>query len=341
MKKLLKRVIFFAIGIGGRLSLFLNNRVKDTNWWKNQSLGMEDFMPQPLFRVNYTRNYDALNLGNKRAQCAFAYEKIKGLNLASSGQSLAVDFKVLKFYFSYLKKNGLVIIPIDLFSSVTSNDESLFFYSKFIKEFSENERDIYKDYYTPVSLLLDATQIPRLSYVISYKKYPFIFQPFKSLRKIILDESKDDCLTCLKQTFSDEQLNKKAINWYEVWKKRLSLGKSVSEYLPAHLNRIWNDNRKILEEMVAFCLDRELKVAVVIPPVSKHLAELMSINVSELYINSFVEGLEAENVGVFNYCKVQELQSSGLYAGITCLNRMGAREFIGRFVEDCRSRGLL
>ncbi|MFR2070235.1 MAG: hypothetical protein ACLS4S_08695 [Bacteroides nordii] len=341
MKKLLRKVILLIITIGGRLSLSLSNRVKKTNWWMNQSLGMESFISPPLFRVNYVRNYDVLNLGNKRAQCAFIYENIKGLNLASTEQSLAVDFKVLKFYFSYLKKSGVVIIPIDLFTSVTSNNENFRFYSKFIREFPESERDIYKDYYTSTSLLLDATQIPHLPYVINYKRYPFVFHPFESLKRIISDETKDESLICMKQTHNDEQLNREAINWYNAYKKRLHLNEPVSGYLPTHLERIWNSNRNTLKEMIAFCIERELRVAVVVLPISKHVVELIPTNVLKECVNSFIEGLEKENITVLDYYKIQELRSSALYVDAIHLNRFGAHEFTDKLVRDCKSCGLL
>lgn len=341
MKKLLKKITLFIIAIGGRLSLFLSSRVKKTNWWMNQSLGMESFISSPLFRVNYVRNYDVLNLGNKRAQCAFVYENIKGLNLASNEQSLAVDFKVLKFYFSYLKKNGVVIIPVDLFTSVTLNNENFHFYSKFIKEFPESERNIYKDYYTSTSLLLDATQIPHLPYVINYKKYPFLFHPFESLKRIISDETKDESWICMKQTHNDEQLNREAINWYNGYKERLNLNEPVSESLPTHLQRIWNSNRNMLKEMITFCIERELRVAVVVLPVSKYIFELIPANVLKGCVNSFVEGLEEENIRVFDYYKIQELRSSALYVDAIHPNRLGAHELADKLIRDCKSCGLL
>lgn len=56
--------------------LYINKKVKKTNWWNNRYLYTQQYLPAPLFRKNFIRNYDVINLGSQSSLFAFDYNNV-------------------------------------------------------------------------------------------------------------------------------------------------------------------------------------------------------------------------------------------------------------------------
>ena len=101
------------------LFLLLNKMLKHTNWWRNQYLATEQFVSNAGYRDNIIRNYDIANLGSNPAHFAFFYEDVKGQSWATGSQGQDMDFEVLKYFHSYLREGGTVLIPIMPFTAIS------------------------------------------------------------------------------------------------------------------------------------------------------------------------------------------------------------------------------
>ena len=116
-----------------KLLTILTKQVRKTNWWNNRYALVGQFMPQPLFRASYVRNYDSLCVGGESA--AFAIQIENGLNLASRKTTMQLIFDIIKFLFlhtvPYLKYIPLwLLIPIIIILVFLFSIYSMFILSK-------------------------------------------------------------------------------------------------------------------------------------------------------------------------------------------------------------------
>lgn len=308
------------------LLLYINKMVKRTNWWNNRYLYTQQYLPAPLFRKNLTRNYDLINLGSQSSLFAFDYKNIcKGLNLSSGIQSLPQDFELLKYYHSYLKKHGTVIIPISPFSSVFKTNYDTEYYTRFIKDFPQTEKKIYGDYYANVIHYLSPTQIPNYSSVLKHVKYPIIYTTKSAIKSLIKDSPFDSRLSLDRQELSKEQLEKDAIKWIEGWKSQFNLD-NLDSPLPDHIKEGRKKRVEILKQMIEFCNERGYKTIIILPPVTKHLSNKMSETFRHNYIYSFLEEVNLCNTPFLNYLDDNRFQDEDFFNSFF-LNRNGAKKF--------------
>jgi hypothetical protein len=188
----------------GCCSFFLNVFLKKTNWYKNIFIYTTQFVSNAGYRNDLQRNYDIVNVGSNPARFAFFYESVLGQNWSTGTQGLVEDLEILKYYFSYIKRGGIVLLPIVPFTSI----------SPYLK---------YKPAYTPVSYyakfvkILDYYQVkkmPLFKTVCRFIKYPLFIQP-KAFRYLIRDVEKDNRLYLSEQVMQPLELNNDADKWMD------------------------------------------------------------------------------------------------------------------------------
>lgn len=275
----------------------LSTLVRRTNWWNNRYSLVGQFMPQPLFRASYVRNYESICLGGESA--AYSIQLENGLNLSSGKTTLQLVYDVLKFYHSYLKKKGIVLLSFSPYEVIQQPQLTYIDYSRFIKPLPIMEKERVGDYYSPVIYLLDTSQIPSMTY--KYYNRPYLYEPWNSLKSLIWDEKEDKRKSSDDELVVSPQMKKKAEAF-------------IKNYL-CDVN--FGEVKSILNNICSFCKERDYHPVLLINPVHGYLAERIP---SSFYV--FLEQLSSD-VEVWDYSQDTDLMDYSLYQDFELMNKKG------------------
>lgn len=290
--------------------LILNKLTQQTNWYKKK---IEDVTK---FRKNIPLNLDICNLGSNSGKFAFDYENtgLKGENWALSPQTLSYDFRLLRNYFSYLKEGATVLMPLCPFSSC-------------IKDF---EDDKYNHKYYPFLhpiLILNYSQLTSEK-VMRFVNKPFQASPLRSILRIL-----SDIPTGNNKIMDVKSLEVDAYNFINNWKQQFSI-LDLDAPVSAKNKDCITYNTNLLKEMISFCVERNLKPVIVIPPVTRVLSSKLSETFRENYIYSFIKEANTNQVVFLNYFDDERFADSNLYFNSNFLNPKGRKIFTGQVLKD-------
>lgn len=299
---------------GNRLG---NRLLKKTNWYKNQFV-FTSFSTS--YRDNLVRNYEVANVGSNPARFAFFYETVKGQNWSTGSQALDMDLEVLKYYHSYLKEGGYVLVPIVPFTSVSA---SLRF---------GNMNRAYKVKFASV---LNYWQVVKLPGGLAARQW--IDRPlsgnWKALRYLLKDVEKDKRLDIVEQPMESIELRRDAEGWMRLWKNEFSI-KDWEAPLDARLQKDREQSVKDLQAILDFCLERNLRPVIVIPPMSAFLAAKFTKRMRETYIYSFIRQANVRKVPFLDYLDDPRFTDVGLYFNSFFLNLRGRKLFTKQVLAD-------
>ena len=215
--------IAISLFLGGILALFIsttllyiNKLVKKTQWYKSVIPNMSLYPTNEWYREHLERNFDVVNIGSSSARYAFDYSglPVKAFNWGEQPQSLNNGFKILKTYFSILKKGGMVIISLCPLSGLDIEGK-----------WGKDANDKYY-YILPSELINDYSSVAKR------RNYPLVYYPITSiknlLRKTLGKENGQN--TELVKTFVDD-----SEKWIRIWKAQfgiMSLIKGKKGVLP-------------------------------------------------------------------------------------------------------------
>lgn len=311
-------IYVFAVEIcfyfGGIVCLFVNRLVKHTNWYRNVIPDMSNYPTNEWYRTNLSRNYQVVNIGSSSAKYALDYDScgVKAFNWAEQPQSLYYGFCILKTYFSILKKDGTVIIPLGPFSGLDvdgkwpSDANDKYFYTlspQFIQDF-------YK--------------------VAQRRKYPLFYHPRTSLKKLLKDDPIRvfDNEGCICSSFE-----KDAFQWVNNWKKEFGI---TDMEVPLSSENFQGQQKRIrlLSDIIDFCQERDLKVVIIIPPLHKCLSNLFSENFRQNYIYNFIDNANKNRVRFLNFMDDSRFQKDEYFYNAFLMNKKGASYFTKCLLTD-------
>lgn len=315
-------ILFFLFGFLGGCLLVANKMYKRTNHWKNQFLFEKNFISNAGYRDNLERNFDVVNLGSNPALFGFFYENVRGQNWATGSQGFPMDFEILKYYHSYIKEGGYVLIPIMPFSSISN--------------FLETRPEYWSDsYYMKFLKILDLSQVQRLSNhrKIQLKmRYPVIFNP-KLTFYIFHDVPADTRLNIADQTMQMAELKYDARRWIKGWMKEFDV-KKYEDFWGEKFDPYFESGRKILSEMIDYCLYRNLKPVIVTIPVSSYLAKEFTSEFRQKMIIDFVNAANVKDVRFLDYMFDERFSKAELFNGCFFLNLRGRKSFTNQILQD-------
>lgn len=263
-------------------------------------------------------NTDVINLGSTSALNAFNYEglDIKAGNFALGHNPLCADFAMLKNYYSFLNPQGsTVIITLCPYSSLSGGYNYL------------EDR-----YYT----LLYPSSMP----VFYYRKqqevkgirtsplsvYP-LFGLFMDIKHLIIKNK-----TVI--SMNEAELERDAEIWYNSWLKEFSI-EDFSAPLSLHNRDGIEDAASIINEMIKFCKERNIRPVMVIPPIYHSLAVKFTTKVRAVIIDSLLEQIEDKNVYYHNYMDDSDFTNdTSLFQNSFLMNSKGAKLFTRRVLFD-------
>ena len=315
MKKTIKKFIKLCLSP----VLFLNKKVMETNWYKNVIPDLDNYPTNDWYRKHLERNYDFVVIGSSTGVYDFDLSVSGKKSFNWSMQPLAMEYsiKVLMNFFSILKKGGTVVIVFSPFSSL----------SVLGKQGKTTDDRFFH--------LLDKTLVNDYSEVSMRRKYPLIYQPIISLKRLIKDvppkKEKRICKICL----STEEFVRDADNWIRGWKREFNIldldAPLTDENVTAQDKRA-----KVIQQIIDFCLERDLRTILVMPPMHEALASKFSDAFRETYINSFMVQFSKQGIPFYNYIDSKDFSGDKYYSNSYFMNEEGAKAFTKTFLEDSR-----
>lgn len=302
--------------------LLANKLLKRTNWWKNQYLATEQFVSNAGYRDNIIRNYDIVNLGSNPAYFAFFYENVKGQSWATGSQGQDMDFEILKYYHSYLKKNATVIIPIMPFTAI----------SPYLKE----RKDYWGlEYYSKFAKILDWSQVQNFPYrnnLFRYLRFPLMFNK-KAIKYLIHDVNPDNRFTVTEQPMMKMELEQDATIWIRSWLKEFNL-QSLNEVRDDMWKKYYDEAVSINKLIVNFCLERDLRPVFLCVPMTKHLSSLFPSSFHQYMITDFVNKANVHNVPFLDYTNDERFTVDNLFFNSFFMNLKGRKLFTKQVLKD-------
>lgn len=315
-------ILLFLGCFSGGLLFCLNKAYLKTNHWKNQFLFTKNFISNNGYRDNLGRNLDIVNLGSNPALNGFFYEKVRGANWATGSQGFPMDFEILKYYHSYVKEGGYVLIPIMPFSSI----------SNFLEIRSEYWSD---NYYMKFAKILDYEQVkklPNFRNVLLKMKFPLVFNP-KLAIFIFHDVPVDSNLLVNEQTMQATELEYDAKKWIKNWKAEFCV-KEYKDFWGETFKPYFASGVKILSEMIDFCLYRNLKPVLITIPMSSYLANEFTLEFRQKMIYDFVNAANKKDVRFLDYMFDDRFSNEDLFNGSFFFNMKGRKMFTEQVVKD-------
>lgn len=315
-------VFYVLVGVCGVLLLKINSLYMRTNHWKNFTSHEKQFISNVGYRENLNRNFDIVNLGSNPARYGFFYENVRGQNWATGSQGLEMDYEILKYYHSYIKEGGYVLIPIMPFTSVS--------------QYLTTKPEVWSDeYYMKFARILDKVQtlsMPRGKIVYWKSKYPLLFN-VKKLIYLLSDVNRDERLYEPEQRMSKLELEQDSSKWMEMWVDEFD-AKCIKDFMGNRYDVYVKDAEKILGEMIDFCLYRNLKPILITVPMSSSLQDKFSEELRKKLIYDFIENSNIMNVPFLDYMFDNRFSDGSLYNGAFFLNLKGRKCFTNQVVKD-------
>ena len=309
MKKITK--ILFAF------PLFLNWMVKKTNWYNNIIPDKANYPDNDWYRIHLERNYDVVNLGSSSGVYDFDYTglNVKAFNWALQPQSLEYSFKVLKMYFSILRQKGVVFIPFSPFSGLSVTGK-----------WAETAFDKYFDILSPT--LIDDYKNVRLR-----RLYPLFTQPKIALKSLFKDVPQKRTIRQCKQCKSDKDFIADARRWIEIWKREFKI-ENLDTPLSKENIKGAESRKQLLSEMIDFCLIRNLRPILVLPPIHPTLSKFFTQNFRKNYIYSFIKEANIQQNPVLDYFDDKRFLENKDFDNAFFLSQDGARKFTKIVLTD-------
>lgn len=306
----IKKVVF-------AFPLLLNKMVKRTNWYNNVKLDKENYPDNDWYRTHLERNYDVVNLGSSSALYGFDYTglNVKAFNWASQPQSLEYSFKILKCYFSILGQKGIILIPFSPFTGLSVTGK-----------WAERTFDKYYG-------ILDHTLIDNFARMRRRREYPLLTNPKTSLKRLIRDVPKKTSFRQCAKCRTEEQFTADANNWIHNWMREFGIDDLNAPLSKENIEGA-NSRKKLLNEIIEFCLERDLRPVIVMPPCHPSLSKLFTPKFRDNYIYSFIKAANIYDVPFLDYFDDERFAKDEDYDNAFFLSEQGARKFTKTVLVD-------
>lgn len=283
----------------------INGLVRRTRWFN------EELFPDCRKFWEYNKfNTDVINLGSTSGCHAFDYEglPICGGNFALRHNPLSGDLAILKNYFGYLNPNNShVIITLCAFSSLAGS-----------YDFMEDR------FYS----LIYPSSIPHFSYrrqqqIKQYATYPLRLFPLWS----IISEIKSLLLKDKRSIKTEEEMILDADRWIHAWKHEFALN-NFSQPLSLINQDGLKDALNILNEIISFCKERNIKPVLVLPPMYHTLASKFDKNARKQFLDDLIEKIDDKSVKFYDFMSDSRFSNDiTLFQDSFLLNKKGAKKF--------------
>ena len=287
-----------------------NKVIRHTKWYEQYWNGVQKFWYLNRF------NLDVVNLGSNSGKYAFNYEglDIAGMNWAVGPQSLVHDFNILKNYFSYLRSGATVLITLCPFSSLVS-------------QYNTNTNLKYYTFLHPATIL-NFDENERIK-ALKIKESPVREMPWLCIKQTL----KEGIKHIIHRLVPKCDIEKNAAIFIDSWKRQFGITDLDASLSEQH-SKDQENRSQVLRDMIDFCLERNLKPALIVPPVHLSLSKKLTEKCRENYIYSFVRKANKRNVPFLDYMDDGRFQNDGYFLNSFFMSEDGAKTFTNIVLKD-------
>lgn len=300
-----------------RLINLLNERIKRTNWYKNQLVDKELYPTNEWYRSHSERNFNIVNIGSSSAITAFNYKysNLKGLNWAGKPQSMELGFKIFKNFFSILGPKGMLCIPLGPFTGLTAPWTGT---KEEFRFFGVLDSSLFTDY-------------KKVAFVM---ETPLLSSTKTAIKRLLKDEPIQGPFKP-RQLTTPEQYVHNAEHWIEMLKKEFNIT-DLESSIPNHLIEGHNKRLSLINEIFAFCKERQIQVSIAIPPVHPALSKYFTPKFKQIYLEPIVSIARTNNSLIMDMLNNSDFQSSD-FADSFYLNDTGSQKFMLKLESEINS----
>jgi hypothetical protein len=290
----------------------INYLFKKTNFYKNQFIDTEKFL------VPIPQNLGIINLGSTQPKFAFDYSEtdMLGMNWAVGPQSFEYDFRILKKFYNYLKKNAFIIIPIcplKYFLYRYPYDSANYKYYKIFEGTLINNYSLW-------------TKFLHIDYPVLTAKY--------NLLRIVKDVPPDQRLEIEYNPLNEQEMRQDAEKWIIGWLNQFSLDNFEHIILSGENRQSIEKNIVILQEIIDFCLEKKYRPIIMMLPVTKALHDLLPESFVHEHILENIKRANTKNIKMLNYLGDERFAMPELYFNSFFLNKKGRKYFTKTFAAE-------
>ena len=304
------------------LFFLFNELVKRTNWYRNKLMYVREVQGKI---ESLDKQLSIVNLGSNPALFSFCYDDFDGQNWSTGMQGPEFDLDILKRYYTKIKKNGIVLIPIVVFSSITPY---LWNY----------KLDYTSEWYHVRRYLINGKQTFFKNILNNFKeicwlRFPLLVYP-RSFLYIVRDSNLDERRKTLEQKMDLNALQKDADKWVSGWMDEFDI-KDINSPLTETLDYCQDQCADKIVEIINFCETKELKPVLVFPPMSSILNSRFTEKAKQTYVYSFVDRIKKKTPVLFmDYMTDIDFADPSLYFNSFFLNLHGRKKFTERMLKD-------
>lgn len=271
---------------------------------------------------------DVINLGSNPAKYAIDYSEVdvRAHSLAMGPQTFEYDFRMLKNYHSFLDENGnrLLLLLLCPFT---------FCLDRYPRTFHSDDLRYYPVLSRGMINNFDEGRYRR------WVKQPWrVVLRHPSLLRTIRGNLANGTALPDKSGLAPAELASSARSFIDGWKNEFSLRDFDISHLPDNVLNSLKFNNKIMEEMLSFCKEREIRPVFVVAPMTAALSEAIPADFKERCFYSMFSG---RGVPVLDYSTDESLIGSENFMNALFMNRAGRKKFTARLISDLRNKGLL
>lgn len=313
---MIKRVIKKTIKIVLSPAFLINKAVKKTNWYTNVIPDLDNFPTNDWYRKDLTRNFDLAIIGSSSGVYSFdvSVVNVKAFNWCMQPQAMENSYKILKNFFSILKRDGTVVITFSPFSGLYALG----------KQGKTTDDRFYH--------LLDGTLIDNIKDVRKRRNYPLFYSPKESLKRLIKDVPKKkfrDFNVC----HDANEYENDAKRWMNGWMREFGIADLNAPM--SDENRQGSSKRKqTIQDMIDFCKERDLRPVIVIPPIHPSLSRKLTPSFRKNYIYAFVEDFKKQGVPFYDYMDSKDFSEDKYFSNSFFMSEQGAKAFTKHFIQE-------
>lgn len=315
-------ILSLLTGICGLSFLVLNKLFKKTNYWKNLFDFQKRFVSNEGYRDNISRNYDIINLGSNPAMFAFFYEQVRGQNWSTGSQGLSMDFEILKYFHSYLRDGGIVLIPIMPFTAIS--------------QYLKNKPEYWSDnYYMKFASILDGYQANHLNGAKNYLlmlKCPLLYN-IKGIKYLFHDVERDHRLEIAEQPMQALDMEQDARLCIQSWMKEFDVT-DMEAFYSDKFAEYYEEGTQILRDMINYCLERNYKPVIITIPMTSYLGEMFNEEFRQKMVKDFVSKANEKDVLFLDYWNQRVFTDSSLYFNSFYFNLRGRKLFTAQVLKE-------
>lgn len=257
--------------------------------------------------------WSVVNLGSYAPFYDFNYSEyeIPCKNLSLKSQFLLADFEILKSFSIRLKENATVILGLSLFSFMDGYDITYFDprYYTFLPSSSIWNYDLY-----------------RSRKVLAIQKNPVNYFPLFELKSEMFH------IFSKKKSIPLSMMALNANKWIKDWSLEFSIS-NINAPLSDVNNKLAQQAVIILYKIKDYCDSNNLKMVIVLPPVTTFLRNLLSQDFLNNYIYNFLNAPLLKTIPFYNYLDTAFI-GDHLFRDAYAMNSEGAKMFTKRVLSD-------